>query len=111
MTSIDSSGLPKRFGPELGLQRPRLRHALHACCWPARDIRSCRAVLAGHVRCRSLLTKRTERDWATERMQQERHAGWKASLDHLVGANETCAQKSYHIEGGIRLLLGPLQVQ
>jgi hypothetical protein len=33
------------------------------------------------------------------------------SLDHLVGANETWAQKSYDIEGGICLLAGPLQVQ
>jgi hypothetical protein len=32
-------------------------------------------------------------------------------FDHLVGANETWAQKSYDIEGGIRLLAGPLQVQ
>jgi hypothetical protein len=32
-------------------------------------------------------------------------------FDHLVGANATWAQKSYDIEGGIRLLAGPLQVQ
>jgi hypothetical protein len=37
--------------------------------------------------------------------------GYKPPFDHLVGANETWAQKSYDIEGGIRLLAGPLQVQ
>ena len=36
--------------------------------------------------------------------------GYKRSFGHLVG-NETCAQKSHDIEGGMRLHAGPLQVQ
>jgi hypothetical protein len=42
--------------------------------------------------------------------QQWTHAPQQTTglFDHLVGANETWAQKPYDIEGGIRLLAGPL---
>jgi hypothetical protein len=48
----------------------------------------------------------------SEKCQQRTQSQQIAFLfDHLVGANATWAQKFYDIEGGIRLLAGPLQVQ
>ena len=37
--------------------------------------------------------------------------GYKPPFDHLVGANETWAQKSSDVEGGIRTRAGPLRAQ
>jgi len=52
---------------------PCRRGDRHASCWPhKRHPLSSRSPARARPLCRSLLTKRTERDWATERMQQER---------------------------------------